>query len=833
MIRASLLSGMLEPSRDARYSGVLRQVAVQALMEDMMRMLFPLILDGAQPARESRQFLDDVETPRSLDVVLVRTVQRMQVQWLIAPVDLLIEACSAAGADDDLATAMLIAPFHVGTRASWATAMPVIASSIRQPLLPDAHWRVITAGARVIGVVAPVTRDGRTRARGPRLAGAAPEDVGPMPPDLPPDAPPDRPGPPSPQSPPGPPPAPSPMQPPGPGAPPPIEPPSRSPQMPPMVPTPMPIDAGTLEAVGSAPSEPLLRGRRRSRPAHATRAGDAMSQSAGATMTLAVPDDAAADDAEDSDTLAAMARVELPASLVPAPGATATLVIGLSAPPSPTTDGVMHFITPASATTFDIDVMVEAPDFTCVGGWKHRLTVSKSSPFTDSITLALAPVTPVERSVRTATVRVHYGYRGQPAGVAVRTIALGDATAAEIAGMPAPSDVALHVAPSNTPVDLTIRIARRDQSDAARDLIWTLLDCAHAVALPDAPLIQKVGDRDTASSFASKVTNQVNAADGTVTIDNMMRSIGTLIRRAMPVEVLRVLQDVAKAVGASRLPRVLLLTDECHVPWELALMDTPPNAARAPYLGAQFAVSRWIHGETDIPVPPPATLSVRDLAIVLGSYEASNQAPLPHAKEEATALADEASRGTGRFPRVTRIEASADSLVDLLNGTVPCPSGTMAPELVHFACHGEVLGTGIAKRSVLYMNDGTPMSDLLFASSALGRNAKSFLFMNACQVGVGGEELGMYAGFAGMAIGAGFSGFVGPLWSVNDQIAKRIAVEFYQHAFGTDGSAPRPVADVLSDMRSQYLSESDPRRRQSTWLAYVHYGHPHFTLAHA
>lgn len=791
-----------------------------------MRMLYPLILDGAQPAHESREFLQDDETPHGLDIVLVRTVQRMQVQWLIAPIPLLIEACNTAGADDDLATAMLIAPFHLGARVGWATATPVPATSIRAPLMVDDSWRVIVAGARVIGVVAPAGYSSATQARPSTPAGAvASEGAGLKEPEDPAEKLPESPGPPPPPAPPGPPLPPGPMPPPGPGAPPPIAPPGPSPQAPPAASMPTPA--------GSAPFS-ILRGRRRSQPTRPAPPPEPDAVMAGSTMTMASPDTAdAPDDTGDTDTLAAIARVELPSSHTPSPGATVTLVIGLAAPPSPDADGVMQFYSPARVTQLGIDVMVEAPDFTCADGWKHRLIVHKSSPYTASLTLELAPVITAERSVRLATVRVHYGYRGQPAGVAVRTIALGNATFAEVAAMPLPADVSLHVAPSTTPVDLTIRIARRDQSDAARDLIWTLLDCAHAVTLPDAPLVQKVGDRDTASSFASKVTSQVNAADGTVTIDNMLRSIGTLVRRAMPVDVLRVLQDVAKAVGPARLPRVLLLTDECHVPWELALLDTPPNATRAPYLGAQFAISRWIHGETDVPVPPPATLSVRDLAVVLGSYEASNQAPLPHAKEEAAELAAEASRGPGRFPRVSSVAATADALVDLLNGAVPGPGGTMAPELVHFACHGEVHGTGVAKRSVLFLNDGTPMSDLLFASSTLGRTTNSFLFMNACQVGVGGEELGMYAGFAGMAIGAGFSGFVGPLWSVNDKLAKRIALEFYQRAFGTDGSAPRPVADVLADMRSQYLSEADPKRRQSTWLAYVHYGHPHFTLAHA
>jgi hypothetical protein len=318
-----------------------------------------------------------------------------------------------------------------------------------------------------------------------------------------------------------------------------------------------------------------------------------------------------------------------------------------------------------------------------------------------------------------------------------------------------------------------------------------------------------------------------------VTIDNMLRGIGTLVRRAMPPAALQALADVAAAVGKARLARVLLLTDECFIPWELALLDPPPNADRAPYLGAQFAVSRWIHGEADVPVPPPATLAVRNLAVVLGNYDASSLAALPHAKEESDALQTAATGAPTRYPHVTSVNASPDAMVDLLNGALPSATGPLAPEMVHFACHGEVLGTGISKRSVLYMSDGQPLSEFLFVSSSLGKSTKSFLFMNACQVGNGGAELNQYAGFPGMAIGAGFSGFIGPLWSVNDQIAKRIAVDFYAGAFGAAGSAPRPVAEVLSDLRSQYASEPDPRKRQSTWLAYVHYGHPHFTLTHA
>ncbi len=744
-----------------------------------MRMLYPLMLDGEQPVDDVRAMLRDAHTPHATDFVLVRYRERLEVRWAVAPRDVLLEVCDTASRDDTLATAMLTAPFHLGTRASFGTVERVELATLDPETAGRDGWLVVFSGSRFVGVVpkrgVPLLQSETESAAAPALR---PEEVPPPPPPPPP---------------------------------PPI--PSRAPA------------AAAREA--AAPRGPT-RGHTRSKPQNGHE-GVARGVESNEESTGAEPAGASA-----VETLDAIARVEAPASIAPSPTASATLVIGLAPAPSPTAEGVMHFTSAVSQTRLDIGVMVEAPDFTSATGWKHTLTVLKSDPFAATVTVVLVPLAPEDPSVRQATVRVHYTYNGQPAGMVVRTIALGETTAAEIASIAPPRNPPLAITGTTTPVDVTIRIARRDQSESARDLIWTIVDCAHAsVALPVEPLVQKIGDRDNASSFASTVTSQVNRADGTVTVDNMLAGIGTLVRRAIPAQVLQVLAATAAAVGPSRLARVLLLTDECHVPWELAYLDPPPNAARAPFLGAQYSVSRWIHGEDDIPVPPPATLTVRDLAIVLGSYENSNLAALPHAKDETAALTEQAITTPTLFPRVTSVAATADALVDLLNGVLPAATGPLAPEMVHFACHGEVLGTGVSKRSVLYLNDGSPLQETLFVSSKLGRNAKSFLFMNACQVGVGGEELGQYAGFAGFAIGAGFSGFIGPLWSVNDEVAKRIALDFYQRSFGTDGSPPRPVADVLADMRSQYLSEPDIKKRQSTWLAYVHYGHPHFTLAHA
>ncbi len=738
-----------------------------------MLMRYPMMLDGGQPVGDVLTLLQDPDAATGAGIVLVRQTHRLEVVWYVAGAQQLLAACQQAPSGDSLAAAMHAVPPRAGSDTAWPVARRVEVSPGDDWRTNGAEWRVAFAGSRLVGVLPP--QHETAAMMDPPSVAAEPH---------PPAA---------------------------------IAPPMQAPAAP---------AAGALPA----PRGPT-RGRKRPPADDAPDTVGAEPAMAGSAPDIA---GSAPNAPATTDSLLAVARVDAPAAIAPSATASGTLRIGLAPAPSPTDEGVMRFDSTTSETQLGIDVMVEAPDFTCRTGWKHRLTVEKSDPFAATLTLDLVPLAPTDRTARTALVRVHYSYRGQPAGVAMRVIALGDATDDEVATIAPPRTASLTIAPSAATVDLTIRISRRDASASARELIWTLVDCAHpAITLPDAPLVQKVGDRDNASSFASKVTNQVNAADGTVMVDTMLRSIGTLIRRAIPDEVLTTLQVLRAVVGPARLPRVLLLTDECHVPWELAFLDAAPDITRAPYLGAQFAISRWIHGEDDIAVPPPSTLSVRDLAIVLGSYDASSLAPLPHAKEETTALTAESTTAPARFPRVTSVAATADAIVDLLDGTVMAATGTVAPQMVHFACHGEVLGTGVAKRSVLYLNDGSPLQDTLFIASALGRSAKSFIFMNACQVGVGGEELGQYAGFAGYAIAAGFSGFIGPLWSVNDEVAKRIAVDFYRRCFGTDGTASRPVGDVLADMRNQYLSEPDPKKRQSTWLAYVHYGHPHFTLTHA
>ena len=65
---------------------------------------------------------------------------------------------------------------------------------------------------------------------------------------------------------------------------------------------------------------------------------------------------------------------------------------------------------------------------------------------------------------------------------------------------------------------------------------------------------------------------------------------------------------------------------------------------------------------------------------------------------------------------------------------------------------------------------------------------------------------------------------IAPLWSIDDVIAREIALRFYERALA--GEAP---ADVLRRERAAF--RDDPSVVSSTYLAYQFYGHPAMHLS--
>lgn len=497
-----------------------------------------------------------------------------------------------------------------------------------------------------------------------------------------------------------------------------------------------------------------------------------------------------------------------------APGERFTLEVGLSRTPVAGVTGSVNI--PAGGDALELGVDVIADGFELPEGGHRTLWVLPGELEASRVSVPL--VAPPGDAPRLSQLVVHFTFRGVPCGIAWRRIAVRPANACtsppggrdwlQEGGAPAPVRL-----DGEHPVDLTVRIDKPDQDQSSGRFVWSFAT-PHAADLPD-PVAVDLG-RD-AASFARILIADVRQHEGRETLTHALRGIGALIAEKIPNAFFVLLRGVwDRAAAEGRAPTVLLLSAEPHVPWELALLEEPLDPDRPPFLGAQALVARWITGRRGVPLPPPRTRSIHRMAVVAGDYGGSSRHhPLPQTLGEAESL-------TRDYPAV-RLSATHAELARLLNGEVVengVPVGTQA---IHFACHGKVAPKDPA-RAALLLSDSAVLSPSLFRAAPVGRKHQPFLFLNACQVGQAGEVLGEYAGFAGASISAGFSGFLAPLWSVEDNLAHDFALEFYRRAF-----TPTPVAEILRDLRARYTLDN----RRSTCLAYIFYGHPDLLITRA
>jgi CHAT domain-containing protein len=260
-------------------------------------------------------------------------------------------------------------------------------------------------------------------------------------------------------------------------------------------------------------------------------------------------------------------------------------------------------------------------------------------------------------------------------------------------------------------------------------------------------------------------------------------------------------------------PTILVVSEEPHVPWELAEVEPAlPGSKAPPFLAAQARIGRWVQaleqqrGRTRPSPNPPRSKDVASLGVVWGSYEGTEWKDLDHAREEAAEL-------TRAYGAVT-IDATNRAMYELLRGKP-------LKDLLHFAVHGRYEPTDPGGESGIILTDG----ETLHANEIAGRDlaANPIVFLNACQVGAGTLELGAYAGVAAAFVEAGASAVVAPLWSVDDGIAKKIALDFYEQA--AKGEA---LSEVLRDARGSFVDDFDTK--SATYMAYQLFGHPAFAI---
>lgn len=495
---------------------------------------------------------------------------------------------------------------------------------------------------------------------------------------------------------------------------------------------------------------------------------------------------------------------------------------------------------PASVKTFELGVQLIVDGFEAAmgQGLQATLQVDRARPGEATARFQLvAPGLASDEATRLSSLRVLYLFEGQVCGMAQRRIAVvasqppaPDPSAApmpaqghgQVWTQAAPQASAVRVQPAPAglpPVDLTVVIDQPDGDPSQGRFVWRFTS-PHTTDLPRHPVPTDLGTGG--AELGGKVITEVHQATLLDMAELMVTGLGRTIRDAAPAELwqaLRTVHATLEAAGERRALNVLLLTAEPHVPWELALLEDAdkliPDAP--PLLGCQVNLGRWPLDHSEL--PPSQRIDVQHMAAVVGDYAArSGWRKLQQAMEEGAQIVQ-------RYQAV-QLSADAPQIKKLLTARLGDGDPGHGAEAVHFACHGEAMQQHALDAAVI-LGDGMRLSPLVFANAPLGKRSSPFLFMNACQVGKAGELLASFSGFAGEAIKGGFRGFLAPLWSVEDQLARDIALGFYEQVFGDATRAPRPVAEVLREMRARF---ADTEPNSLTRLAYVFYGHPGLTL---
>jgi len=368
--------------------------------------------------------------------------------------------------------------------------------------------------------------------------------------------------------------------------------------------------------------------------------------------------------------------------------------------------------------------------------------------------------------------------------------------------------------------DLVLAVFRAD-STAPGKYVWAAYPAASGVTVPDSQRAKTLGDP---RSFTTDIGREVAMSNDRYALYTFLVGTGRTIGDAVPPAMREAIRAVAQQPDRAEAPSVLLFTEEPYVPWELASFNPPlqtPFGGTSPFLGAHVALGRWPLTDSRPKPVPRRRVDVTDRAVLTAKYVGVTGWPqLPFAEAEAAALAD-------RYPRTAVVEPVFRDVLD-------CLGGAPAVDVLHVALHGRFDPQGVDQGLVLL----APKANGGFGPQylkpqhvdAVTMPRPTFLFLNACQVGQGQVALGDYAGLAAAFLRAGASGVVAALWNVEDEVASRVADEFYTSVYGGDG-APS-VAEALRRIRATYTADNvDAGTGDSaTFVAYQLFGHPRLRL---
>ena len=422
---------------------------------------------------------------------------------------------------------------------------------------------------------------------------------------------------------------------------------------------------------------------------------------------------------------------------------------------------------------------------------------------------------------------LHFMRGGRSVGFAWRRVVVVDSEADRpYAQRPEPPQDLLDLAAltDEQPPDLVLALYRGDDR-SARTFIWDALATSDTLDVPDTQRTCAFDD-DAGADFAARVRRIVkNNNLAPMPMFAELAGFGEEIGRVIPSGIARVLRTLAAEGAGGTAASVLVLTEEAFVPWELAVLPgaplDPAYGGSSPFLGAHLAMSRWplVPGKPR-PTPQP-THTITTQAVLSAKYDGvANWPKLPEAEGEAEKLSTE-------YPPMHRIPPLWDEVKR-------CLEGSPRVDWLHVALHGQFDPQGADDGVVLLQGDPPNLTQQFLTPrqvTSFRMPYRPFVFLNACQVGAGNQELGSYAGMAVALLKAGACAVVAAQWNVDDVVAAGISNRFYAKVFA---DPPVPVAEALRQIRAEYTEDRvrlDPAHAQPTLLAYQLLGHPRLLLS--
>jgi hypothetical protein len=526
----------------------------------------------------------------------------------------------------------------------------------------------------------------------------------------------------------------------------------------------------------------------------------------------------------------AFAALDAPAAVTA--GQRFTLSVGLSDQPQTADQDEQPIIVPGAPPRLNFIVQVAGGfGFTFPEGTRRDLTVDRDDPA--GVTVEFAVVAAAVNRQAARTLEVSFEYDGERCGQAWHDVIV---TNPEAAGFPPGSPdsraegaerrsggTGVELSVDGRPPALTVEI----RVERGKPQLEWIFHTREGVPRPDHQVTTEL-EEPSAQAFAEMLMAQLPDAKGASVLRSVVRGMGKVINRAIPCEFWTAVEATWRVVPAGEAPSLLIITGEPFIPWELAWVDAdsiepalfPDGVTEAP-LGTMWRVGRWVppmrrrRGPDRPPVPPPADVDIDGLAVVIGDYAADrNIRQLPHAVEEGRSIAQ-------RY-RGLPLTVSGGDVDKLMNAELERDGAPFSPQAVHFAGHG-VVSMEQQQYTGIVLSGGRKLDILTVEGSRIGEASGPFVFLNACQVGTASSVLSSYGGLAGSFLGTGCRGFLAPLWDVDDDVAKEIALEFYDSTFRQG----LPVGEAVRRIRAGFGSGA---KDTATPLAYVFYGHPELRM---